>query len=292
MDWADQGTCKSADVSKFSEILYFLCKRATRRVKESQAGKIISRWMAKQEDIQRRRDGCQVLCWLHQTATKLSYFACTQRHSKTKRALLFQLLNSHTKPVKGNSFSLPLRRKQNRTRGDCTRRNAFVSPAYTANTLQELYPRPVTMATGAARRSESCQTVKVTAALVGSLAETSQPVGRQGLISHSVPQAFVLTHRELHNNKLSGTIDQQGASPPPSTRTLYIRAPALFSTNSPDLASNRLNPRGFYFVVLYSDNPGRSLCHRTCLLPPPLLTLIPRGASSPLAATLKRIGAG
>lgn len=151
------------------------------------------------------------------------------------------------------------------------------------------------MATGAARRSESCQTVKVTAAaLVGSLAETSQPVGRQGLIPHSVPQAFILTHRELHNNKLSGTVDQQGAfflPPTPSTRTLYIRAPALFS-NSPDLASNRLTPRGFYFVALYSDNPGRSLCHRTCLLPPPLLTLIPRGASSPLAATLKRIGAG
>lgn len=152
--------------------------------------------------------------WLHQTATKLSCFACTQRHSKTKCALLFQLLNSHTKPVKGNSFSLPLLRKQNRTRRDCTRRNAFASPA-SANTLQELYPRPVTMATGAARRSESCQTVKVTAALVGSLAETSQPVGRQGLIPHSVPQAFVLTRRELHNNKLSGTVDQQGAHPPP-----------------------------------------------------------------------------
>lgn len=137
------------------------------------------------ESIQRRRDSCLLTVCVG--STKLSYFACTQRHSKIKRALLFQLLNSHTKPVKSNSFSLPLLRKQNRTWQDCTRRNAFVSPA-SANTLQKLYPRPVTMATGAARRSESCQTVKVAAALVGSLAETSQPVGRQGLIPHSVPQ--------------------------------------------------------------------------------------------------------
>lgn len=164
--------------------------------------------------------------WLHQTATKLSYFACTQRHSKAKRALLFQLLNSHTKPVKGNSFSLPLRRKQNRTRrglhaAGIARDVTHLLRQHPLTPCKNFIPGLSPWQQELPGEANPGQTVKVTAALVGSLTETSQPVGRQGLILHSVPQAFVLTRRELHNNKLSGTVDQQGAffPPPPLPHT-------------------------------------------------------------------------
>lgn len=131
------------------------------------------------------------------------------------------------------------------------------------------------MATGAARRSESCQTVKVTAALVGSLAETSQPAGRQGLIPHSVPQAFILTRPELNNNKLSGTVDQQGAF------FLFFFFPNADALHPSTCSIFRTPP-----TSLQIDSPPRLLFCRALLRQPQRVSCLPSSKLSSLGVPL------
>lgn len=110
------------------------------------------------------------------------------------------------------------------------------------------------MATGAARRSESCPTVKVTAALVARWQKkhlnlcgdkSSFRIQSHGLLfwhiqCHATANSFCRSPHHCCRH-----VDQWGDfSLFTPTRMLYIRAPALYS-NSPDLASNRFAPEAF-----------------------------------------------